>query len=116
MAKELPEKIEHTTYCKMTEEQEHAYEETKSYYRNKILTNLEENGPGNTQFMLLQGLMKLRQIANHPLMADPNYEGDYGKIKEVLRMTRNVVGKGHKVLIFSQFGNTAITPPSMQLR
>ena len=103
VARELPPKIEHTTFCKMTEEQEHAYEETKSYYRNKILTNLEENGPGNTQFMLLQGLMKLRQIANHPSMADPNYEGESGKLKEVLRMTKNIVGKGHKVLIFSQF-------------
>ncbi|WP_242921855.1 DEAD/DEAH box helicase [Pontibacter liquoris] len=103
VAKELPEKIENTTFCKMTEEQEHAYEETKSYYRNKILTNLEEHGPGNTQFMLLQGLTKLRQIANHPLMTDPGYEGESGKLKEVVRMTRNVVGKGHKVLIFSQF-------------
>ncbi|ARS36989.1 DEAD/DEAH box helicase [Pontibacter actiniarum] len=103
VAKELPEKIEHTTFCKMTEEQEHAYEETKSYYRNKILTSLEENGPGNTQFMLLQGLTKLRQIANHPLMTDAGYEGESGKLKEVLRMTKNVVGKGHKVLIFSQF-------------
>jgi SNF2 family DNA or RNA helicase len=53
--------------------------------------------------MLLQGLMKLRQIANHPGMADPNYEGESGKLKEVIRMTRNVVGEGHKVLIFSQF-------------
>jgi len=103
VARELPEKIEHTTYCKMTAEQEHAYEETKSYYRNKILTSLEENGPGNTQFMLLQGLTKLRQIANHPLMTDPGYEGESGKLREVLRMTRNVVAKGHKVLIFSQF-------------
>ncbi|MFD2999898.1 DEAD/DEAH box helicase [Pontibacter toksunensis] len=103
VAKELPEKIEHTTFCKMTEEQEHAYEETKSFYRNKILTNLEEHGPGNTQFMLLQGLTKLRQIANHPLMTDPGYEGESGKLKEVLRMTKSVVGEGHKVLIFSQF-------------
>lgn len=103
VAKELPEKIEHTSFCKMTEEQEHAYEETKSFYRNKILTSLEENGPGNTQFMLLQGLTKLRQIANHPLMTDAGYEGESGKLKEVLRMTKNVVGKGHKVLIFSQF-------------
>lgn len=103
VARELPEKIEHTTYCKMTEEQEHAYEETKSYYRNKILTSLEENGPGNMQFMLLQGLTKLRQIANHPLMTDSGYEGESGKLKEVMRMTKNVVGKGHKVLIFSQF-------------
>ena len=103
VAKELPEKVEHTTFCKMTEEQEHAYEETKSYYRNKILTNLEEHGPVNTQFMLLQGLTKLRQIANHPLMTDQDYEGESGKLKEVLRMTKNIVGKGHKVLIFSQF-------------
>lgn len=103
VAKELPEKIEHTTFCKMTEEQEHAYEETKSYYRNKILTNLEEHGPGNTQFMLLQGLTKLRQIANHPLMTDASYEGESGKLKEVVRMTKSVVSKGHKVLIFSQF-------------
>ncbi|MHA6248536.1 DEAD/DEAH box helicase [Pontibacter sp. CAU 1760] len=103
VAKELPEKIEHTSFCKMTEEQEQAYEETKSYYRNKILTNLEEHGPGNTQFMLLQGLTKLRQIANHPLMTDAGYEGESGKLKEVVRMTKNVVAKGHKVLIFSQF-------------
>ncbi|MBF8963307.1 DEAD/DEAH box helicase [Pontibacter sp. FD36] len=103
VARELPPKIEHTTFCKMTEEQEHAYEETKSYYRNKILTNLEENGPGNTQFMLLQGLMKLRQIANHPSMTDPSYEGESGKLKEVMRMTKSIVAKGHKVLIFSQF-------------
>ncbi|MCP2043031.1 DEAD/DEAH box helicase [Pontibacter sp. HSC-36F09] len=103
VARELPPKIEHTTFCKMTEEQEQAYEETKSYYRNKILTSLEEKGPGNTQFMLLQGLMKLRQIANHPYMSDPNYEGESGKLKEVMRMTRSIVAKGHKVLVFSQF-------------
>ncbi|WP_026462469.1 DEAD/DEAH box helicase [Adhaeribacter aquaticus] len=103
VATELPEKVEHITYCKMTEEQEHAYEETKSFYRNKILKSLEEKGTNNTQFMLLQGLMKLRQIANHPRMADEAYEGESGKMKEIIRMIRNVVAKGHKVLIFSQF-------------
>ncbi|ALI99037.1 DEAD/DEAH box helicase [Rufibacter tibetensis] len=103
VAKELPEKIEHVTFCKMTEEQEHAYEETKSYYRNKILKNIEEQGAAKSQFMLLQGLMKLRQIANHPRMADPAYEAESGKLGEVLRLTRNVVSEGHKVLIFSQF-------------
>lgn len=103
VATELPEKIEHVTYCKMTEEQEHAYEETKSYYRNKILKNIEEHGAAKSQFMLLQGLMKLRQIANHPRMADPTYEAESGKLGEVLRLTKTVVSKGHKALIFSQF-------------
>lgn len=103
VAKELPEKTEHLSYCPMTEEQAHAYEETKSFYRNKILRNLDEHGPASTQFLLLQGLTRLRQIANHPRLADEHYEHESGKLREVLRMIRNVVAEGHKVLVFSQF-------------
>ncbi|GAA4036650.1 hypothetical protein GCM10022409_21970 [Hymenobacter glaciei] len=103
VAKELPAKTEHLSYCPMTEEQAHAYEETKSFYRNKILQNLDEHGPASTQFLLLQGLTRLRQIANHPRLADEHYTGESGKLREVLRMLRNVVAEGHKVLVFSQF-------------
>ncbi|MGY2130696.1 DEAD/DEAH box helicase [Hymenobacter sp. HD11105] len=103
VAKELPAKIEHLSYCPMTDEQAQCYEETKSYYRNKILRNIEEHGTASTQFMLLQGLTKLRQIANHPRMADETYEAESGKLREVVRMIRSVVAEGHKVLVFSQF-------------
>jgi len=103
VAKELPAKTEQLSYCPMTEEQAHAYEETKSFYRNKILRNLDEHGPANTQFLLLQGLTRLRQIANHPRLADETYTHESGKLREVLRMIRNVVAEGHKVLVFSQF-------------
>ena len=103
VAKELPAKTEQLSYCQMTDEQAHAYEETKSFYRNKILRNLDEHGPASTQFLLLQGLTRLRQIANHPRLADENYTHESGKLREVLRMIRNVVAEGHKVLVFSQF-------------
>ncbi|QNE41364.1 ATP-dependent helicase [Hymenobacter sp. NBH84] len=103
VATELPDKIENLSYCPMTEEQQQCYEETKSYYRNKILQNIEEHGTASTQFMLLQGLTKLRQIANHPRMAHEDYEHESGKLREVVRMLRNVVAEGHKVLVFSQF-------------
>ncbi|TGD77926.1 DEAD/DEAH box helicase [Hymenobacter wooponensis] len=103
VATELPEKIEHLSYCPMTEEQQHCYEETKSFYRNKILQSIEEHGTASTQFMLLQGLTKLRQIANHPRMADEEYEHESGKLREVVRMIKSVVSEGHKVLVFSQF-------------
>ncbi|AII51996.1 SNF2-related protein [Hymenobacter sp. APR13] len=103
VAKELPEKIENLSYCPMTEEQQHCYEETKSYYRNKILQNIEEHGTASTQFMLLQGLTKLRQIANHPRMADEEYVHESGKLREIVRMIKSVVSEGHKVLVFSQF-------------
>ena len=53
--------------------------------------------------MLLQGLTKLRLIANHPKMADPDYVGDSGKLDDMVHMLSNTLSEGHKILIFSQF-------------
>lgn len=103
VATELPPKVESIHYCDMTEEQEKCYEEAKSYYRNIILEQIEEKGFGKSQMAVLQGLTKLRQLANHPLMIDETYEGDSGKNEEVLQKLETIVEEGHKVLIFSQF-------------
>jgi SNF2 family DNA or RNA helicase len=51
----------------------------------------------------LQGLTKLRQLANHPAMAVEDYAGDSGKMEEVLSMLQNAISENHKILIFSQF-------------
>ncbi len=103
VASELPAKTEHLSFCPMTEEQAHVYEETKSFYRNQLLAAPETTGSTNTQLMLLQGLTRLRQIANHPCLVDAAYAHESGKLREVLRMLRTVVAEGHKVLVFSQF-------------
>lgn len=103
VATELPEKIENIQYSSMTPEQEKEYEEVKSSYRNMILDEIDKKGMGGTQILLLQGLMKLRQIANHPRMVDQNYEGTSGKMEDMLNMLDTALGKKHKVLIFSQF-------------
>ena len=66
VAKDLPEKVENVKYSTMTAQQEEKYEEVKSYYRNKILDNIEKTGVKKSQLLLLQGLTQLRQIANHP--------------------------------------------------
>ena len=52
---------------------------------------------------MLQGLTKLRQIANHPAMIDPDYEGESSKFTDVIHKLKSVVEAGHKVLVFSQF-------------
>jgi SNF2 family DNA or RNA helicase len=103
VATELPEKIENVTYCKMTPAQEQEYEKVKSNYRNLILESIEEKGMNSSQLLLLQGLTKLRQIANHPKMVDGEYEGDSGKLEDVIHMLQNALGNNHKILIFSQF-------------
>ncbi|SDI04335.1 DEAD/DEAH box helicase [Mucilaginibacter sp. P19] len=103
VATELPPKTENLFYCQMTEEQSSVYEEVKSEYRNELLKSLEDGTFAKTQIQVLQGLIKLRQIANHPIMIDKDYEGDSGKFEDVVHTLGNVLDGGHKVLIFSQF-------------
>jgi SNF2 family DNA or RNA helicase len=103
VATELPEKTEYIQYCSMTEEQQKLYEETKSFIRNQITETIEKRGLGNSQIYILQGLTKLRQLANHPSMATPGYGGGSGKMEEILSMLENAMAENHKILIFSQF-------------
>jgi len=103
VATDLPEKVESILYSEMTPEQEKQYEEAKSYYRNLILERIEEDGMAKSQMIVLQGLTKLRQIANHPRMIDDTYEGDSGKLEDVLMRLESAMTDHHKVLVFSQF-------------
>jgi len=103
VATELPPKTENLFYCKMSEEQANVYEKVKSEYRNELLRSLEDGTYAQTQMQVLQGLIKLRQIANHPSMIDDQYEGDSGKFENVVHTLTNVLDGGHKVLVFSQF-------------
>jgi superfamily II DNA or RNA helicase len=103
VARELPEKVENIKYCAMSSMQEERYEEAKSFYRNKILDEIEKNGVNKSHFLLLQGLTKLRQIANHPKMVDDEYRGDSGKLDDIISMISNAISEDHKILIFSQF-------------
>lgn len=103
VATELPEKIEQVVYSNMTEEQAEAYETVKSHYRNEILKSIKEFGLNKSQFAILQGLTKLRQIANHPVLTDATYTGQSGKFDELIARAETAQQEGHKVLIFSQF-------------
>ena len=103
VATELPEKVENIQYSVMTPEQEKKYEEVKTHYREKIFKLIEQEGLGNSRFMILEGLTKLRQLANHPRMIEQGYTGDSGKLEDITHMLQNAMGEGHKILVFSQF-------------
>ncbi|OEK02753.1 helicase SNF2 [Roseivirga sp. 4D4] len=103
VAKDLPEKIESVKFSEMSPEQAEKYEEVKSFYRNKILDTIESSGIKKSQLLLLQGLTKLRQIANHPKMVEEDFEGDSGKLEDIRYMIESALSEGHKILIFSQF-------------
>ena len=101
VAPELPPKTEQILLCGMSEGQQSLYEKIKSEYRNEILLKIEEDGIQKSRMHILSGLMKLRQIANHPKLVKEEYDsGKYELLKEKLN---TVLENGHKVLIFSQF-------------
>ena len=103
VARDLPPITEQTVYCNMTEEQEKLYDEEKSSVRNSILNNIEQTGAEKSAIVVLQGLMKLRQLSNHPVIAYEDYQAGSGKFETVLRDIENVVTEGHKILVFSSF-------------
>ncbi|MEP4532284.1 MAG: DEAD/DEAH box helicase [Cyclobacteriaceae bacterium] len=103
VAKDLPEKIENVKYCALSPQQREYYDKEKNNYRNQLLDLIDTEGIQKSQMLLLQGLTRLRQIANHPAMVDESYEGDSGKFEDITYMLSNALGKNHKILIFSQF-------------
>ena len=103
VARELPEKVENVHYSSMTPEQKEIYDEVKNRYRNRILSHIEDFGINKSQMLLLQGLTRLRQIANHPRMVEPDYRGSSGKMDDLLLMIENALAENHKILVFSQF-------------
>lgn len=100
---DLPPVTEQVVYCDMSEIQAAIYEKEKSVVRNSILENIEAMGIEKSAILVLQGLMRLRQIANHPLLTDDSYDGGSGKFDIVTGNIESVVSEGHKILIFSSF-------------
>ena len=104
VAKDLPEKTETILFCEMEEEQRAVYELFRNEYRAKILGTIDEVGIRNSQFTILQGLMKLRQICDAPsiLKGDEGLPNVSIKLDELCRELTENIGT-NKALVFSQF-------------
>lgn len=102
VAKDLPPLTVQTFYSEMSAEQQKLYEREKSAARNYLLEHFDATSP-QYKIMVLQSLTKLRQLANHPVLAFREYERDSGKFQDVLEQWDTVRRSGHKVLFFSFF-------------
>ncbi|MCX6304335.1 MAG: DEAD/DEAH box helicase [Bacteroidetes bacterium] len=90
-------------YCEMTESQRSRYEQEKSAVRNEVLEQIESGISSSTSLVVLKALIRLRQMANHPALADPEYRADSGKFDEIIRVALTLREEGHKTLVFSSF-------------
>ncbi|NJC24677.1 DEAD/DEAH box helicase [Neolewinella antarctica] len=100
VAPELPELEIQVYYCEMTTAHRKAYERELSAARNALL-GTENPDDGGYKLKVIQTLTRLRQLANHPILLDDDYDQDSGKFTEVLAQWETLRRSGNKVLIFS---------------
>lgn len=103
VAPDLPPLLEETVYCDMSPAQKNAYSKEKNALRNSLMEDKAWDNPKQLSFLTLQGLTRLRLMANHPVLALPDYTEDSGKFDQVLMRLETLRSEGHKVLIFSSF-------------
>lgn len=103
VAKELPELVEQVLFCDLNEVQESYYEREKSKARKLVLENINRYGFRNVSMQILKSLMRLRQIACHPLLLDEEFIAGSGKFDEIVRNLETLNQEGHKALLFSSF-------------
>ncbi|MBI5728038.1 MAG: DEAD/DEAH box helicase [Ignavibacteriales bacterium] len=103
VAKELPPKTEVTTFCQMEPEQKKLYNIWKEAVRAEVYNEISKKGIKKAGFKIIEGLLRLRQICNHPRLVKKDFLKNSGKFEEFKEMLIEVTKEDHKVLVFSQF-------------
>ena len=115
VARDLPPRTERILYTEMEPGQKKLYEKTRDYYRAQIMGLLDgdagtegtkegiKEGVGDARMKILEGLLRLRQIANHPRLVEPDTRAASGKFETLLETLDTLRAEGHKALVFSQF-------------
>ncbi len=112
---DLPEKVESKEYCFLTPEQASLYQTCV----NDMLSAAEKSEGIQRRGVVLAGLIKLKQICNHPGQflkewgaGEDSFAGSgggpptasrSGKCQRLVEMLEEVVAAGDKALVFTQF-------------
>jgi len=104
--KELPAKIEQLSYCTLGRDQNILYQEILNNVKSEIFSVVDEKGFAKSRIHILAGLMKLRQVCNHPallLKGKDCRKYESAKLDLFLELISEIVSGNRKVLVFSQF-------------
>ena len=99
---DLPEKLEMTVYCTLTQEQASLYAAVVA----EAMPELESAEGIHRKGLVLATLSRLKQVCNHPaqfLGDNSAIAGRSGKLTRLAEMIEEVIESGERALIFSQF-------------
>ncbi|WP_053218595.1 DEAD/DEAH box helicase [Virgibacillus senegalensis] len=100
---ELPDKIETVQYSDLTKQQKQVYLAYLERMQQQVAETIEEKGFDKGKLEILAGLTRLRQICCHPALFLDNYQGQSGKLEQLLEMLQELQENGKRALVFSQF-------------
>ena len=102
--RELPPKHEQSLYCELEPRQREVYDELREYYRRTLLGRVEREGFNGAALVVLEALLRLRQVACHPGLIDRSRRDEpSAKLEMLLPRLAETIEEGHKALVFSQF-------------
>ena len=88
----------------MEDVQKQLYQEELERIQKVLLGVENDESLRKNSFVILQGLMRLRQICCHPALLDSKYRSEpSSKLNGLFYLLDQLHEEGHKVLVFSQF-------------
>ncbi len=102
VAADLPEKQEQVLTVELHPRHRRLYQTHLQRERQKVLGLLDD--VNHNRFTILRSLTLLRQLSLHAALVDPEHaDVPSAKIDSLLEQVEDVVGGGHRALVFSQF-------------
>ncbi|HYW31028.1 MAG TPA: DEAD/DEAH box helicase [Gemmatimonas sp.] len=104
VATELPERTEQTLEVTLEPKQRAFYNSLLQHFRGTVLDRIERDGLQKSRMHVLEALLRLRQAACHPALADPKKASlPSAKLDALIPTLAEVAAEGHKSIVFSQF-------------
>ncbi|QDU91747.1 ATP-dependent helicase HepA [Pirellulimonas nuda] len=101
---QLPKKSEQHLYCELPPAQRKQYNQLRDHYRQSLTSRIAERGLAKSKIHVLEALLRLRQAACHPGLIDARQKKKpSAKLDLLMEQLGEVLGEGHKALVFSQF-------------
>ncbi|NBA93789.1 DEAD/DEAH box helicase [Pseudomonas sp. R5(2019)] len=107
VATELPAKTEMVHWVELNDAQRDVYETMRLAMDKKVRDEITRKGVARSQIIILEALLKLRQVCCDLRLVDRNAPhprgGSSGKLGSLLEMLEELIAEGRRILLFSQF-------------
>lgn len=107
VARELPAKTEIVQWVELSDAQRDTYETVRVAMDRKVREEITRNGAARSQIVILDALLKLRQVCCDlrlvKSIAPRTTHSDKGKLGSLMQMLDELLSEGRRILLFSQF-------------